>query len=249
MEHERTAGQPVKRSVTGGTNECPSSSLEQTAESGPIRDRIGIVIPVASLARAKSRLSATLKPDERRSLVLSLFDRTLSAARHAAGVHEVVVVSPDEAVLLRAEAAGAESLRQRSRGLNPALREAEALLFSHRLTAVIILPIDLPLLTAKELERLMKLFTAARAGGPGVALVPDRQRTGTNVLLIAPPGLIDFQFGRGSRRRHETAARQVGAAYVEFESPLMLDLDEPADLALAGSIRLDEKLPVKSPSA
>jgi 2-phospho-L-lactate guanylyltransferase len=213
-------------------NEPLSNSSRHTLEPTAGRERVGIVIPVASLARAKSRLADVLTPDERRSLVLCLLDRTLSAARHAAGVHEVLVVSPDPAVLARGQAAGAQGVRQRSRGLNPALRESEALLASHHVTALVVLPIDLPLLRSEELERLVKLFTAARAGGPGVGLVPDRQGAGTNALFIAPPGLITFRFGRGSRRRHRAAARQAGAAYVEFESPLALDLDEPADLAL-----------------
>jgi 2-phospho-L-lactate guanylyltransferase len=212
-----------------------------------VRERVGIVIPVASLSRAKSRLADVLTPAERQSLVLYLLDRTLSAASDAVGVHEVLVVSPDPAVLDRVHAAGAQGVRQRSRGLNPALREAEARLASHHLTTLVILPIDLPLLRAEELERLVKVFAAARAGGPGVALVPDRQGTGTNALFIAPPGLIAFRFGKGSRRRHEAAARQVSATYVEFESLLKIDLDEPADLSLVDHRPLATRLSVESP--
>jgi 2-phospho-L-lactate guanylyltransferase len=213
-------------------NERHSISSGRPRRSGAVHERVGIVIPVASLSRAKSRLANVLTPIERRTLVLSLLDCALSAARQVVGVHEVLVVSPDPAVLVRVQAAGARAVRQRSRGLNPALREAETLLASHHLTVLVVLPIDLPLLRADELERLVKLFMGARAGGPGVGLVPDRHGTGTNALFVAPPGLIDFRFGRGSRQRHRSAARQAGAAYVEFESPLALDLDEPADLAL-----------------
>ena len=229
-------------------NELLSSSSRQIQGSAAIRERVGIVIPVASLTRAKSRLAGVLTPDERRSLVLCLLDRTLSAASHAAGVHEVLVVSPDPAVLVRVQAAGAQGVRQRSRGLNPALREAQALLVPHRLTTIVVLPIDLPLLRAEELERLIELFAAARAGGPGVALVADRAGTGTNALFIAPPGLIAYGFGSGSRRRHEVAARRTGAIYIEFESPLRLDLDEPADLVLADRIPLGARPSAESPS-
>ena len=63
-----------------------------------------------------------------------------------------------------------------------------------------------------------------------VALVPDRAGQGTNLLLLAPPGVIPFQFGPGSRAAHAGSARLVGATYVELPGPLGLDLDTPDDL-------------------
>ena len=77
--------------------------------------------------------------------------------------------------------------------------------------------------------------TGAEAGAgsrrPFVALVPDRHGTGTNVLMLAPPGVIDFCFGPASRSEHAGAAAAAGAAYVELGGPLDIDLDTPEDLA------------------
>jgi 2-phospho-L-lactate guanylyltransferase len=62
--------------------------------------------------------------------------------------------------------------------------------------------------------------------------VTDRHGTGTNVLAIRPPDVIEFGFGPGSRAAHRDAALTAGAAYTEVEGPLAFDLDTPADLVL-----------------
>src|SRR5438093_585798 len=71
---------------------------------------------------------------------------------------------------------------------------------------------------------------------PLVAIVPDRHGRGTNALLLAPPDAIDTCFGGDSRAAHAAAAREAGAALVELDGPLTLDLDTPDDLLLAETI-------------
>jgi 2-phospho-L-lactate guanylyltransferase len=64
-----------------------------------------------------------------------------------------------------------------------------------------------------------------------VAIVPDRHGTGTNALLIAPPGAFDPSFGPGSFDRHLEHARQAGIVHrVEALPSLALDVDTPDDL-------------------
>ena len=64
-----------------------------------------------------------------------------------------------------------------------------------------------------------------------VAIVPDRHGTGTNALVLAPPGAIRPAFGEGSCVRHVAAAREAGVPYAVEETPsLALDLDTPADI-------------------
>lgn len=72
-------------------------------------------------------------------------------------------------------------------------------------------------------------------------MVPDRHGTGTNALVLAPPGAIEPAFGEGSRARHEHRATEAGVAYeVREPGTLVLDVDTPDDLvalrsALAGA--------------
>ncbi len=64
-----------------------------------------------------------------------------------------------------------------------------------------------------------------------MAIVPDRHGTGTNALVLAPPGSIRPAFGEGSCERHVAAAREAGVPFAVEEIPsLGLDLDTPADV-------------------
>jgi 2-phospho-L-lactate guanylyltransferase len=66
---------------------------------------------------------------------------------------------------------------------------------------------------------------------PVVVIAPDRREEGTNALLICPAGLIEYDFGPGSYKRHCERARQAGARLEVVNLPsLSLDLDLPEDL-------------------
>jgi 2-phospho-L-lactate guanylyltransferase len=82
---------------------------------------------------------------------------------------------------------------------------------------------DLPL--AHGVSRLL--------GWPGVTIVPDRHRTGTNVLVL--PASIDFRFSYGvdSFQRHVTeAVRHRRGLRVVHDADLAWDIDDPSDLDL-----------------
>ena len=71
------------------------------------------------------------------------------------------------------------------------------------------------------------------AGGVGlVVLAPDRAGTGTNALLLRPPGSMPFAFGAGSYARHLALARKHGVAMATYRAAgTAFDVDGPADLA------------------
>ena len=191
-----------------------------------------VAVPVRAFEGAKSRLGAVLDAEERHDLVEALLRRTIAAALATPGVVEVIVVSPDPEALGVAEAAGARPLPQRSRGLNPALQEARAAATGERL---LILPGDLPTLTADELAQVLAAGDAA--GSPSVVLVPDRHRRGTNALLLDPPDAIDPAFGGDSRAGHAWLAESADIRFAELSGVLELDLDTPEDLLLAEAMR------------
>lgn len=190
-----------------------------------------VAIPVRSFEGAKSRLGAVLDAEERHELVETLLRRTIGAALATRGVAEILVVSPDPAVLGVATAAGARPIEQRSRGLNPALQEARDAATAPRL---LIIPADIPGVDARSLERVLAAGDAA--GRPSVVLVPDRHGRGTNALLLDPPDVIDPAFGGDSRAGHAWLASSADAAYAEVSDVLGLDVDTPEDLLLAEAI-------------
>jgi 2-phospho-L-lactate guanylyltransferase len=197
--------------------------------------RIAAIIPVGTLEAAKSRLGGALDAEERQDLAERFLARTLGAALATSRLGDVLVVSPDREVLQRASDLGARTLRQRTEGLNPGLGEAREDVVAGGADAILVLPIDLPFVTA---EAIAAVLGPIDDDGPErrVVLVTDRHGTGTNVLALRPPGVIDFRFGPGSRTAHREAARATGAAYAEVDGPLAFDLDTPADLVLFESM-------------
>jgi 2-phospho-L-lactate guanylyltransferase len=192
-------------------------------------DRIAAIIPVGTLAGAKSRLGETLDAEERQDLVDRLLARTVTAALAVDGLDDVLVVSPDREVLGRAGDLGARTLRQRSRGLNAGLREAREDVVAGGATALLVLPIDLPFVSADAIRAVTDALSGMALLSPAVVLVPDRHGSGTNALALRAPDVIDFAFGRASRAAHRAAAEAAGATYREVDGPLTFDLDTPDD--------------------
>jgi 2-phospho-L-lactate/phosphoenolpyruvate guanylyltransferase len=188
------------------------------------------VVPVGTLDGAKSRLGETLDAEERRDLATRLLSRTLEAALATPGIDEVLVVTPDDEVRQLAARAGARPIRQASQGLNAGLRQARDEVLAAGADALLVVPIDLPLISPEALRAVLApLDDPAR---PLVVLVPDRHGRGTNALLVAPPDAIEFGFGGDSRRAHAACAADAGARFVELDGPLSLDVDTPDDLLL-----------------
>lgn len=198
--------------------------------------RIAAIIPVNTLEGAKSRLGGTLDAEERRDLVEGLLARTVDAALAVLAdgrLGDVVVISPDREVLGRATVLGVRTLRQRTSGLNAGLIEAREDVVTGGADALLVLPIDLPFITA---DAVLTLIEAIETSPANVALVTDRHGSGTNALALRPPGVIGFAFGPGSRAAHRAAAAAAGATYLELESPLNVDLDTADDLVYVESI-------------
>lgn len=195
---------------------------------------IHTVIPVKPLHAAKSRLAHLLSSAERRALALAMLGDVLAALRGAPCIAGVTVVSRDPAALRLADERGAATLLDCASDLNGALAQAAAFLSGARdAAALLVVPADLPLLTAADVERLAEVLDAA----PAVALAPS-QDGGTNALLAAPPTALPFQFGPGSLARHLAAAHARGIAARIVRSPgLERDIDRAADLlALANMV-------------
>lgn len=182
------------------------------------------VIPCKPYRLAKTRLATCLTPRQRRSLSQWLLRRTIDLVRPL--VAGVMVVSRDRDVLADAGAAGAAGVMERGVGLNSALSQAADRVIAAGATAMLVLPADLPLLTAGDIAALLD------RGGvpPSVVIAPCRREAGTNALLTAPPGVIPFAFGAGSFDRHCALAARRGSGAVVYRSPTLgFDLDTPED--------------------
>lgn len=194
-----------------------------------------VVIPVRALEGAKSRLGQALDAEERRDLVTRLLEGTIAAAGRATRVDSVVVVSPDQATLALAVAAGVRALPQHGGGLNAAIGQARDVALEEAVRALLVLPGDLPFIDGAAIDALVAATDPD--DGPLVAVVADRHGRGTNALLLRPPDVIDSAFGGDSRDAHAHRARAAGARYLEWNGPLRIDVDTPDDLLLVDAMK------------
>src|SRR6185369_6835498 len=198
--------------------------------------------PIRGLETAKTRLGEDLDPEEGVELVTNLLRRTLVATRDARWVTGTVVVTMDPDAAGIAHELRAIGLVERAPGLNAAIDAARSVAVARGATAVLVLPADLPAVSAAAIDALIGAAAeAAEGNGRLVAVVPDRHGLGTNALLISPPGAIDPAFGEASRAAHAARADSAGVRRLELDGPLALDLDTAADLldaeAAIGSLR------------
>ncbi|MEK6719959.1 MAG: 2-phospho-L-lactate guanylyltransferase [Chloroflexota bacterium] len=201
---------------------------------------VSALIPIGSLEAAKSRLGAVLDAEERRELVLRMLRRTVGACLATSGIDETIVVSPDHVALAEAERLGARPLRQIAGGLNEGVRQARDDAIARGATAVLVVPVDLPLVTPDALQAVVEAMDPeAVPPEPLVALVADRHGRGTNALLIAPPDAIDPCFGGDSAAAHRAAAMTAGARLLDLAGPLAVDLDTMDDLLLVEDLAPD----------
>ncbi len=188
------------------------------------------IVPVKPLRRGKSRLSEVLTQEERADLNRRLLAHTLDTLTSIPEIEHVLVVSRDQSALAMARDYGARTVQENGAPqLNKALARATIVAKTYATRGVLILPADLPLITAEDVKTMLD-----RANDPPVVVVaPDRHGVGTNALLVCPAGLIEYEFGPGSFQRHCEMARQVGARLEICEMPsLALDMDLPEDLEM-----------------
>jgi 2-phospho-L-lactate guanylyltransferase len=188
------------------------------------------IVPVKPLRRAKSRLSSVLGAEERLELSREMLNRVLEGLAKVPEIERTLLVSRDSEAMALARHHGARTLSERPPiDLNQALQQATRAAVGSGASAVLVVPADLPLVTADDLRQLVTLAESP----PVVVIAPDRRQAGTNALLASPAGLIEYAFGPSSFDRHRALALAAGARVLVCDRPgLALDLDLPEDLDL-----------------
>jgi 2-phospho-L-lactate/phosphoenolpyruvate guanylyltransferase len=180
------------------------------------------ILPVKSFGAAKRRLAPALASGARQLLAQAMFADVLSSLRRVPGLDSVAVVTADP--LAGAGARDARVLLLPDTGQSAAAAIGISYALAEGVERVLLVPGDTPLLDPGEVAALLRVPRP-------VSIVPDRHRTGTNALVLAPPDAISPSFGPGSLERHVSAAAAAGvSAPVEEVPTLMLDVDTGADL-------------------
>ena len=192
---------------------------------------IWTLVPVRGIASGKSRLATVLAAPARAALNRWLLRHTLAVIRQWRGdLQRCVVISPCGEVLVSARRAGAHAVMEPhcAEDLNGALAQGAAYAAAAGAARLMVLPCDLPEVTARSLAE----FAAAANQPRQLALAMDTVGTGTNALLVDAGGELEFHFGEDSCARHrEWAAARGWTSMVCRRTELAFDLDTPRDLA------------------
>ena len=187
-----------------------------------------VLLPVKELAQAKRRMSPWLSRRERMGLVRAMLKDVGRALAGAKTPAQVVVAGRDPELAAYAARRRWEFIRERSQvSESRSVDESAAALRRQGATSVLRVPVDVPLIEARDVDALLGRPLAA----PGALLVPSRDGRGTNALLRMPPDAFPSRFGRDSLRRHLAEARRARVDATVLLNPRFgLDLDGPEDL-------------------
>ena len=191
------------------------------------------LVPVKVLAGAKRRLKPCLGPD-RVGFTLAMFEDVLNALAHSNKMTHAAVVTADSRVADIAANRGLRVIDEiESKGMNAAIDlgiDAIRRMGGHR---VVILPADIPLVTGREIDRLLHALEVEQtAGGNSViGLGPSANGRGTNFLYLDTGREFQTRYGRNSYRLHREGALESQHRPITLHSRnLSIDIDRERDL-------------------
>jgi len=212
-----------------------------------------ILIPVKAFRRSKERLANHYSEDEREALARALCEDMFRVVAEVKGIDRVYVISGEYHALSLARQLNWRTISESEQISESASVDAASRHCAEEgVQALLRLPIDIPLVTADDIESLF----AALEPAPSAVIVPSYDGTGTNALLRAPPDLFPSHFGPGSFALHAKQAERVGARIsIVRNERIALDVDEPKELRAAAervspnsaTARLMQRLGLRTP--
>jgi 2-phospho-L-lactate guanylyltransferase len=189
-----------------------------------------LLLPIKDLRQAKQRLAPFLNPEERFGLAQAMLADTFRAVRDVRQADKIFVVTNYAPAMRVARENGWELLPEEQQisesfSVDAASRQCAAC----GVSALLRLPLDVPLVQASDIDGLLALECAV----PALVIVPSRDGTGTNAILRTPPTLFPSHFGNGSFAKHCAEAQQSGAQiFIRRNARLEMDVDDEADLRI-----------------
>jgi 2-phospho-L-lactate guanylyltransferase len=187
-----------------------------------------LLLPVKDLNNAKKRLMGVLTPEERFGLAEAMLKDMIRAVQGVKRAEKVFVVTSYKPAMRLAQEAGWEILHEEEQFSESHSVDAASKICEQRgITALLRLPLDVPLIHSNDIDELLSLDCPA----PALLIVPSRDGTGTNAMLRTPPTLFPSHFGNGSFAKHLAEAESAHATVVIRRNVrLEMDVDDEADL-------------------
>ncbi len=189
--------------------------------------KTAIVIPLKKFDKSKTRLSPFLNFKERRELTELLLLDTLDKIYKLKN-SQIIIVSGEVINLANKFNDIVIINEHNSNGVNNAIDLANKFIENNGFSESIIIPIDLPLLSTKDLKNIIKF---SRKFKKGICIVPSQRYDGTNILLRKPNLLIETFYDNNSFYNHIKATAEKRKVIKIFNSEnLMIDLDRVEDI-------------------
>ena len=187
-----------------------------------------LLLPVKDLNNAKKRLIGVLTPEERLGLAGAMLADTIRAVRGVELADKIFIVTNYEPATRVAQENGWEILREEQQiSESDSVDAASRICEDRGVTALLRVPLDVPLVQASDIDELL----AVQCEAPALVIVPSRDGSGTNAILRMPPALFPSHFGNGSYAKHVGEAKRVGARVIlRRNTRLEMDVDDEADL-------------------
>jgi 2-phospho-L-lactate/phosphoenolpyruvate guanylyltransferase len=201
-----------------------------------------ILIPVKNLSSAKQRLADILDQPSRTALAQAMLEDVLAALhvlkQHDLNRHDlnlpgwkqglqVAIVTSDAFTIKLANQYEFEIISDPDNpGETGAIEMATQICVERGAESALVIPADIPLIQAWELEEILK-----HAPAEGSVLVPAADGRGTNAAFRRPANLFPLRFGNDSFKPHYAAAQATGKPCVVLQLPgIAIDVDNPSDL-------------------
>ncbi len=187
-----------------------------------------VLVPVKRFSKANERLCAVLSPGQREGLARVMLEDVLSSISLCKHVDKVVIVTAEPEAMEMGRRFGTEAIAEQTQW-----SESSSVEFAMKKCgqtgagSVLVVPGDIPLAQPWEFDSVMEKDD----GEKRIVAVPSRDGTGTNALMMRPPGAVSPSFGENSFMRHKKIVSDMG---IEFSSLILsgigLDIDAPEDL-------------------
>ena len=186
-----------------------------------------ILVPIKNTTSAKQRLAAVLDQPSRTALAQAMIYDVLTALHNWKNRPPVAVVTSDPyAVKLAGEYRFEVIPDSDNPGETGAIEMATRICVERGVDSTLVIPADIPLIEAWELEEILK-----HAPAEGSVLVPAADGRGTNAAFRRPANLFPLRFGNDSFKPHHAAAQATGKPCIVLNLPgIAVDVDNPPDL-------------------
>lgn len=188
---------------------------------------IAAIIPVKNIARGKSRLATVINQKQREELIKKLLVNTITELKKISFISQVTIITADRIAAMISKDMKTRFLWETGwLGLNWAVMRGIRKSFRSGISTVLVLPLDLPLVHAKDIVKFIRTHNRQTA----ITIAPDKKLAGTNAILLNSNKMIKMKFGSDSFRKHlrEAEKDDLGIQVCAMEC-FRFDLDNPED--------------------